>query len=287
MKRRNLDRIHGTLEEVYDRFNSRRYVGSDPLGSVYRFDRAEDRELAALVSSSLAYGNVKQIERSVERIMDIMGDSPKSFVMGSTDHSLRFSFAGFKHRWTTGDDISRLLGGAREVLREHGSLENCFLSGYSGEDKDIVPALTRFVDELTGGEQSRLAPSPCRGSACKRWNLFLRWMVRRDSVDPGGWDGVSASRLIVPLDTHMFRICTEMGMSKRKTADLKTAREITEVFRSMSPEDPVKYDFALTRVSMRRDEGQEGALYRLLLGRGAAQKGRKERSGRSDEGEGS
>lgn len=270
MKGSNLDRIARTLEEIYERYNRRRYVGNDPLGTLFSFERAEDREIAALISSSLAYGNVKQIEGNIERILNIMGDSPKDFLMGSTDRSLKSSFAGFKHRWTTGDDISWLLGGARKVISEHGSLENCFLSGYDEADTDIVPALTSLVEELTGNEQNSLAPSPCKGSACKRWNLFLRWMVRKDLVDPGGWEGVSASKLIVPLDVHMFRVCTGMGMSERKTADLKTAREITNAFKEISPEDPVKYDFALTRVSMRRNEGQEGALYRLLTGEKAA-----------------
>lgn len=273
MTGRNNATIHNTLEEIYERYNRRRYVGSDPLGFLYRFERTEDREIAALVSSSIAYGNVKQIESTVERVLGIMGDSPMGFVMGSTDRSIEDALAGVKHRWTTGDDIAWLLGGVRRLIGEYGSLEECFLSGYDSSGEDIVPALTQFVAELTKGEPNRLAPSPCRGSACKRWNLFLRWMVRKDRVDPGGWDGVCASKLLVPLDTHMFRVCTEMRMSKRRTADLKAAREITGAFREISPSDPAKYDFALTRVSMRRNEGREGALYRLLT-RGARTRGR-------------
>ncbi len=266
MKQRDPERIGGTLEEIYERYNRREFVGGDPLASLYRYERTEDREIAALVASALAYGNVKQIESSVERILKTMGDSPRSFVMGSTDRSLRYSFAGIKHRWTTGEDVSWLLGEARRVVREYGSLEECFLSVYDRGEADIVTALTGFVDELTGGESNRLAPSPCRGSACKRWNLFLRWMVRKDRVDPGGWGVVSASQLLVPLDTHMFRICSAMGLTDRRTADLETARQITGAFRKVSPEDPVKYDFALTRVSMRRNEGEEGAFYRRLTG---------------------
>lgn len=265
MKRDAPERIGGILDEVYDRYHRRRYVGRDPLSSLYRYERMEDREIAALVASALAYGNVKQIESAIGRVLEIMGESPRGFLMGSTDQSLRYSFAGLKHRWTTGEDISWLLGEARRVIREYGSLEECFLSGYDESESDIVPALTLFVGELTGGEPNRLAPSPCRGSACKRWNLFLRWMVRKDRVDPGGWDRVRASQLLVPLDTHMFRICTDMGMSGRRTADLKSAREITAAFRAISPDDPVKYDFALTRLSMRRRE--EGALYRRLTGK--------------------
>jgi uncharacterized protein (TIGR02757 family) len=266
VKKRDSKRIGSTLEKIYERYNRRSFVENDPLVSLYRHEKAEDREIAALVASSLAYGNVKQIESNLGRVFEIMGDSPKSFVMGSTDQSLKYSFAGIKHRWTTGEDIAWLLGESRRMIRKYGSLEECFLAGHDEGQVDIVPALTRFVEELTGGEASRLAPSPCKGSACKRWNLFLRWMVRKDRVDPGGWHGVSPSQLLVPLDTHMFRVCTGMGMSGRRSADLKTVREITDAFRELSPLDPVKYDFSLTRVSMRRNEGEEGALYRLLTG---------------------
>ena len=262
--------IGRTLEEIYERYNDRSYVGSDPIGFLYRYDLMEDREIAALVCSSLAYGNIKQIEKSIKQVLDIMGDSPRSFVMGSTDRSLEYSFAGVKHRWTTGEDISRLLSGVRKAVRSHGTIEKCFMSGHDCGDEDIVPALTRFVDELTCGEPDRLSPSPCKGSACKRWNLFLRWMVRKDRVDPGGWEGIRPAQLLVPLDTHMFKVCTGMGMSDRKTANLEATRDITNAFRKISPDDPVKYDFALTRISMGRNEGQEGALYRLLTGGGGA-----------------
>ncbi len=269
MKKRDLKRIGGALEEIYERYNRRSFVEHDPLASIYRYEQTEDREIAALVASSLAYGNVKQIESSIGKVLEVIGDSPRSFVMGSTDQSLKYSFAGLKHRWTTGDDIAWLLGESRRVIRAYGSLKDCFLVHYDEGDADTVPALTRFVDELSGGASNRLAPSPCRGSACKRWNLFLRWMVREDRVDPGGWNGVSPSKLLVPLDTHIFRVCTKMGMSDRRSADLKTVREITDVFRELSPLDPVKYDFSLTHVSMRRDEGREGTLYRLLTGESA------------------
>ncbi|MFC1474950.1 TIGR02757 family protein, partial [bacterium] len=109
-----------------------------------------------------------------------------------------------------------------------------------------------FVDEIMrGGNRScYLTPAPRRGSACKRMNLFLRWMVRRDDVDPGPWTDVPASKLVVPLDTHMHRISSGMGLTSRKQADLKTAIEITDAFRAISPEDPVRYDFALTRLGI-------------------------------------
>lgn len=126
--------------------------------------------------------------------------------------------------------------------------------GLGAGDETVLDALSKFAGELSrraGGCRRGLVPSPCKGSACKRLNLFMRWMVRRDEVDPGGWSGVPPSKLVVPLDTHMFRICSTMGLTRRKQADLRTAREITDRFREIAPGDPVRYDFALTRLGMR------------------------------------
>jgi uncharacterized protein (TIGR02757 family) len=186
--------------------------------------------------------------------------------MESTRRSLARDFAGFKHRWTTGEDISALLFGVMGVIGEYGSLEECFIGGMEAGDTDVIPALTRFVDRIMPRNDSRILPSPCKGSACKKLNLFLRWMVREDRVDPGGWDAVPRIMLLMPLDTHIYRVCSGMGMSTRKSADLKTTREITGIFRAISPKDPVKYDFALTRLSMRRDEDQNGIFSRLVSG---------------------
>lgn len=262
-------RMKGTLEGLYERYNWRRYVPGDPLMFLYDFDDVRDREIIALIASSLAFGNIKQIERSIGRVLQIIGSSPRQFIMGSTKQSLDYAFAGFKHRWTTGEDISSLLSGARSAVLRYGSLEACFMEGLGEGDADVVPALTHFVEAIMPGEQNRILPSPCRGSACKRLNLFLRWMVREDRVDPGGWSEVPKSLLLMPLDTHIHRLCSSMGMSTRRSADLKTTREITGIFRTISPEDPVRYDFALTRLSMRRDEDQEGVFSRLIAGNAA------------------
>jgi len=129
----------------------------------------------------------------------------------------------------------------------------------------LLPALGRFVDELcsaAGGLDDHLLPRPERGSACKRLNLWLRWMVRRDAVDPGGWTGVSPAQLVVPLDVHMHRICRALGLTRREAADLRTAVEITDAFRSFAPDDPVRYDFALTRLGIR--PGPEADLEAFL-----------------------
>jgi uncharacterized protein (TIGR02757 family) len=243
------------LDDLYERLNRREYVHPDPLEFLYAYDDVRDREIAGLVASSLAYGRVAQILKSVAAILAKM-PRPAEFLASATRRSLKSAFTGFKHRFSTGGDIALMLYGAKGAIEKHGSLGECFTSGLSASDRTIVPALTRFVDELSGGEdlcRSYLLPSPEAGSACKRLNLYLRWMVRRDAVDPGGWTGVPAAKLLVPLDTHMHRFCGQLAMTARKQADLTAAIEITDAFRRIAPEDPVKYDFALTRLGIRSD----------------------------------
>ena len=141
-------------------------------------------------------------------------------------------FAGFRHRFTTGEELALMLWGAKRIAERYGSLYACFTSGLKGSDDNVLPALSTFVrafNVMAPGGRSSLLPSPKKGSACKRLNLFLRWMVRQDEVDPGGWSRVPATKLIVPLDTHMHRICLLLDLTRRKQADMRTALEITHV----------------------------------------------------------
>jgi len=245
------------LEDLYKRSNHRKYVHPDPLEIVLRYDDIRDREIAALIASSLAYGRVAQILKSVSAVLDRMR-SPADYVQNTTKRSLQKTFGNFKHRFTTGDELVAVILGIKAVILKYGSLEECFKAGMSSSDSDVIPALCRFVQAIRGadnGNYNSMLPSPPKGSACKRLNLFLKWMVRRDRVDPGGWTCVDSSKLIIPLDTHMFRIGTAFGMTTRKQANLVTAREITDAFRAISPDDPTKYDFALTRLGMEHGVG--------------------------------
>jgi uncharacterized protein (TIGR02757 family) len=237
------------LGKLYRKYNRRVYIHPDPLEFVLNYDDQSDREIVALIASSLAYGRVEQILRSVSSVLDVM-DRPSEFIADAD--SFRRRFGSFKHRFTTGDELVSFLLGIRGAIDKYGSLKDCFVAGYSPDDRDIFPALCSFVDSIRGQDDncSSLLPSPQRGSACKRLNLFLKWMVRQDNVDPGGWSGVDKSKLIIPLDTHMYRIGVALGMTERKSADLKTAREITDGFKVIEPSDPTKYDFALTRLGM-------------------------------------
>jgi len=235
------------LEGLYRRYNRREYVSPDPLQFLYEYDDPADREVVGLVASSLAYGRVAQILRSVRDVLDRMGE-PHRFVVDSTPARMRRAFEGFKHRFTTCDEIAAMLSGARRAIRRHGSLGRCFASHLSRGDESVLPALGGFTSEIGAG--TSLVSEPPKGSACKRLNMYLRWMVRRDEVDPGGWRGVSSAKLIVPLDTHMHRISKELGLTKRRAADCRTACEITAAFRLFAPEDPVRYDFCLTRLGI-------------------------------------
>lgn len=242
------------LEELYEVYNRRRFVHPDPLEFLYLYDDVRDCEIVGLIASSLAYGRVAQILRSVRDVLDGIG-SPSAFVRERTAEEIRAALRGFRHRWTTGEDVAALLAGVKRVVEEHGSLEACFVAGLRKDDETVVPALTRFVAALAASGASRLEllPDPARGSACKRLHLFLRWMVRRDDVDPGGWERVPTSKLVVPLDTHMHAIARGLGLTTRGQADGRTALEVTAAFRRLNPRDPVKYDFALTRVGIRTE----------------------------------
>jgi len=249
------------LEELYAAYNRRSFVHPDPLEFLYDYEDLRDREIVALVASSLAYGKVEQILKSVSAIILRMGTSPFDFLCSSSFETLHTGLENFKHRFTPGADISLLLWSARTMILEHGSLHGSFMAGYRDQHETILPALSSFVTLLHGDRGkccwSGFLPSPARGSACKRLNLFLRWMVREDEVDPGGWRGIPLSKLVVPLDTHMHRMGIMLGFTKRKQADLRTAVEITRGFRSMCPEDPVRYDFVLTRFGIRSDMDYE------------------------------
>lgn len=149
-----------------------------------------------------------------------------------------------------------MLFGIKRVVEDYGSLQKCFLKGYDSKHENILSGATFLVMELSSvfnGCPRSLLPSPARGSACKRLNLFLRWMVRNDNVDPGGWSKVTPSKLIVPMDVHMGRICRSLKLTHRKQSDMKAALEVTEAFRKIEPDDPVRYDFCLTRLGIRDD----------------------------------
>jgi uncharacterized protein (TIGR02757 family) len=171
----------------------------------------------------------------------------------------RRSVAGLSHRFISSEGVYRFLRCVRAAYLEHGSLERLYIAGRGGDAPDLRRDLARFLgglrdrwgEEDLGRERDFLFPRPERGSACKRHNLFLRWVVRdKDGVDLGLWRAVSPRDLIVPLDTHMARLGSALGLTRRKTQDWRMAEEITDSLRLVCPEDPVKFDYPLTRLGI-------------------------------------
>ena len=257
------------LEGLYRDLNRRRYVHPDPLEFLYEYDDPADRQVVALVASSLAYGRVKQILRSVAAVLAVLGPQPARSLAEMSPSRLRRAMAGFKHRFSTGEHVAALLLGAKRVMRQFGSLQACFSRGLGADDDTVLPALRQFagrIAEAARGQCHHLLPDPACRSACKRLNLMLRWLVRRDDVDPGGWTCVGPEKLIVPLDTHMHKIALALGMTGRRGADMRTALEVTAAFREICPGDPVRYDFALTRLGIRDDLPLSAFLARCASG---------------------
>lgn len=252
-------------------------ISPDPLELVLRYRDPADQEIAAILAAAFAYGRADIVVRNVGAVLDAMGESPAAFTRAFDEVRDGERFSGFAHRFHKQRDLLALLVRLRIVLQQYGSLGALFQSVDDGGD-DIAVALSRFVERVINAEPAGpvirkslqyLLTSPADGSACKRMNLFLRWMVRRGSPDLGLWTFIDERRLLIPLDTHVHRISTFLGLNDRKSTDWKTAREITDRLAQFAPEDPVRYDFAICRLGIldqcsrkRRVENCERCLLR-------------------------
>ena len=253
------------LESLYRTYNSS-YLYSDPLKYLHLYDAPGDQEVVGLIASSLAYGRVDGIFRSVEKVIEKMGSKPADFVRNFDPHRDAGLFRGFVHRFNRGEDVACLIYFIKQILDGYGSVGVLFAAFIDEEDENTERALTAFTEYVLsldstpfygGGKLPARAgvryffPSPRDGSPCKRLNLFLRWMARpRDGLDLGAWDSVPASKLVIPLDTHIARISQYIGLTTLKNPSWKMAVEITENLKRLDPADPLKYDFALSRLGI-------------------------------------
>lgn len=242
------------LEAVVRRFG-RDYLETDPLKFVHRYADPRDQEIAGLFAAAFAYGSVVLIFRAVERILGEMGPSPRAFLDAWDEKRDAKRFRGFKHRFHDGRDVALLCTRLSAVLKEHGSLGALFAKGYDARDPHVGPALAKFVAAILGKTRRKtlrfLLSSPDDGSACKRMLLYLRWMIRpADGLDVGIWRGVPSSALLLPLDTHTFRIARYLGLTARNAGDWRAAEEATAALKRFDAADPVRYDFALCRLGI-------------------------------------
>jgi uncharacterized protein (TIGR02757 family) len=240
------------LDRLYASYNHAAVI-ADPVECVRRYAAVEDREVVAFLAAGLAFGRVASVNQSVERVLDVLGPSPAAFVRGFRAGRDGRALEGFVHRWTRGREIVHLVLVLQRMLREAGSIEQWFVGGWDATEPDVTGAIESFSRRAldTGLDGAAyFFPRPSGGSACKRMNLFLRWMVRHDAVDPGGWTAVRPAQLVVPLDTHVVRVGQCLGLTRYTAAGWRMAHEITASLRAVDAGDPVKYDFALCHVGM-------------------------------------
>ncbi|HXH06032.1 MAG TPA: TIGR02757 family protein [Vicinamibacterales bacterium] len=276
--------LAAALERQYAAYN-REDAARDPVHLLRRYRDPADLEIAAFCTAALAFGRVEAVIRSAGRLLARLGPRPAAFVRRFHPARDRAVLRGFVHRWVTARDVAALLWVLRQMLERAGSIERFFLEGFDERAEDTGPALDSFGARALAldlaaayGRVPRrpgvagFFPRPGAGSACKRLNLFLRWMVRRDGVDLGVWRGVPASKLVVPLDTHVIRLGRCLGLTRYRSPGWRMAADLTRALRRIDPHDPVRFDFALCHIGIAglcRGDGRAGCPLRPFC-RGAA-----------------
>jgi uncharacterized protein (TIGR02757 family) len=268
------EELRRRLDALYVRYDHR-FVDPDPLEFVRAQTSAADREVAGLVASSLAFGTVAQIKRSVATVLAALGGRPAPAVDALDVRDVARRLRSFRHRWLDGRDVACLLGFARQMRGECGSIEAFFARGISPDDRDVGKALVSFSARALALDHGGLYrghrlprsagvryffPSPLLGSACKRLNLYLRWMVRRDGVDLGVWSSVRPSQLVLPLDAHTHALARRLRLTRYRSPGWAMAVDVTRRLRRLDPDDPVKYDFALHRMGLWKREDEIRSL---------------------------
>jgi uncharacterized protein (TIGR02757 family) len=254
------------LESLYRRYGPETR-DTDPIVFPHRYAADEDREVAGWIASAFAYGQVRTIQQNVQRLLDALGPSPASAIDRLADprRFAREALAGFRHRFHGATDAAALFYAIGRVRAESGTVRSFFESEFRAEEPDVANLVSRAVARIeafdyrpalgarripAGSPVRFFFPDPADGSACKRWNLYLRWMVRKDEVDFGLWPGIPTDRLVIPTDTHVHRIARRLGLTRRRSADWKAAREITTSLSRFDPRDPVRFDYALCRIGI-------------------------------------
>lgn len=243
--------IKDFLDEKVALYNRPNFIELDPISIPHRFQKKQDIEVAGFFAAILAWGQRKTILNKCNELLARMDDAPHDFLVNHSEGDLK-TFLGFKHRTFNEVDALYFIHFLSWFYRQQDSLEEAFLIGQSGAVDSMESMLIQFQRHFFSLEDApsrtkKHISSPATRSACKRINMYLRWMVRQDDqgVDFGIWKGISPAQLICPCDLHVDRVGRKLGLITRKQTDWGTAVELTQVLRSFDAEDPVKYDFAL------------------------------------------
>jgi len=264
---RRLARLAPALDRFQRGFETSARLAADPIEFPRRFPDPGDAEVAGLLAACLAYGRADVFKGKIEQVLAAGGGRPAAFAARLAGDPDARALEGFRYRFNTGEDVAALLAAAGWLRARHGSIGARFaallgeaersphplreaLARLASEIREAPPALAILARRGTKGIR-HLCPDPRAGGAAKRWNLYLRWMVRGpDGVDLGIWTGVPAAALVVPLDTHVARVSLRLGLTRRKDLSWRTAEEVTSALRAIDPEDPVRFDFALCHLGM-------------------------------------
>lgn len=254
--------LGASLDALYRDFNVADSA-SDPVHLVRPFVDPADREIAGFCAAALAFGRVASVVNSIRTLFAIVGPHPADFVRRFDPSAPHAELRAMVHRWTRGPDLVALLWILRQMLERSGTIEDFFLEGFDPAAEDVGPALDSLstralrldIRRAYGKVPKRAGvcyffPRPSAGSACKRLNLFLRWMVRSDEVDLGVWTKVPAGKLIVPLDTHVIRLGRCLKLTRYTSPGWRMAADITASLRALDPGDPVRFDFSICHVGM-------------------------------------
>ena len=259
-----LDILKTTLDSFYEQFNANQHIAHDPVEFPHRYEKQWDIETAGFIASCLSYGKVELFKPVINKILQIMDNKPYEFVLRFDPKTETDKFEGIKYRMNTTEDIIAFIYLLSSFLRKYNTIGDFFNQNFMPDSPNLISTLSRFVKTFYSYDTSpvygrhiypfgllQMLPSPEKGSTCKRAHMFIRWMVRQDDgVDFGLWKFIPPSKLIIPLDTHIARISRHLGLTERRTIDIKTAIDITNTLRYLDPRDPVKYDFALCHLGI-------------------------------------
>ncbi|MFK8058165.1 MAG: TIGR02757 family protein [Saprospiraceae bacterium] len=244
-------KIRDYLDELVQRFERPSFIDVDPISVAHVFSRKQDIEIAGFVAASFAWGQRPTILAKSNAFLKRMGDSPYEFIMNHEEKD-RAVFEDFVHRTFQPLDALYFLDRLQRHYRQHDSLETLFSDGLARDAIDVGGALRHFHDQFFDVEYAphrtrKHVATPSRKSSCKRLNMYLRWMVRpaAKGVDFGLWKKIDKRQLLLPLDVHVQRVATRLGLLSRKQADWQAVQELTAEVRKFDPKDPAKYDFAL------------------------------------------
>lgn len=239
------------LDESVQKFNQPSFIERDPISIPHSFSGLQDREITGFWAATLAWGQRKSIINSCKKLVALMDYAPHDFILNHEEKD-RERFLDFKHRTFQATDTLWFLEYFQQYYRQNKSLEQAFSKHLPPSDQTVEKALIGFHDQFFDHEYApartrKHVATPARGSTCKRLNMFLRWMVRKDDhgVDFGIWNTISPSQLLIPLDVHVERLARQLGLLQRPQTDWKAVLELTENLRKFDPHDPVKYDYAL------------------------------------------